>query len=158
PHKFGAFDGSRHRFEGIVFPWPGVYRLWVAPIVPLGPSVYRLQGAQLNGSLRQASNPIEVFAAPPSEHVYWGDTHTHTSYSDGRGTVAEAYEFGRDYSALDFCSVTDHSFLVSDKMWQEIKDVTNRFYRPSEYVTFLAYEWSGMTELGGDHNVYFRDA
>lgn len=142
PHKFTASDLSRHRFEGIVFARPGVYRLAVV---------------QTDGPLRQVSNPIEVSTALPEQRVLWGDIHTHTSYSDGRGTVSETYQFGRDYSALDFCSVTDHSFLVSDRMWQEIKEVTNRFYRPSQYVTFLAYEWSGMTDVGGDHNVYFRD-
>jgi hypothetical protein len=141
-HRLVPADRARHRFDGVVLAQPGVYRLRVV---------------QTDGSLAGESGPIRVHAAPPAERLYWGDIHTHTSFSDGRGTVAETYQFGRDYSALDFCSVTDHSFLVSDRMWREIKEVTNRFYRPREYVTFLAYEWSGMTDVGGDHNVYFRD-
>jgi hypothetical protein len=140
-YKFTAADRSRHRFEPVVFATPGVYRLHAVA-----------------GALRGSSGPVRVYGRTPSEHVYWGDIHTHTAYSDGRGPVAETYEFGRDYSALDFCAVTDHSFLVSDRMWREIKETTNRFYRPGDYVTFLAYEWSGMTDVGGDHNVYFRDA
>ncbi|MBI3695252.1 MAG: DUF3604 domain-containing protein, partial [Acidobacteria bacterium] len=151
-YTFATGEAARHRFEGIVFPRPGVYRLLVRQ------TDGRLRQASNPILVRQASNPILVEAAAPAERVYWGDIHTHTSYSDGRGTVAETYQFGRDYSALDFCAVTDHSFLVSDRMWREIKDVTNQFYRPQEYVTFLAYEWSGMTEVGGDHNVYFRDS
>lgn len=143
PHRFRANELARYRFQGIVFSQPGVYRLRVT---------------QTDGPLRGVSGPIRVYAQASPQRVFWGDIHTHTSYSDGRGSVAETYEFGRDYSALDFCAVTDHSFLVSDKMWQEIKDVTNRLYRPNEYVTFLAYEWSGMTDVGGDHNVYFRDS
>jgi hypothetical protein len=43
-------------------------------------------------------------------------------------------------------------------MWREIQETTNRFYQPGRYVTFLAYEWSGMTDVGGDHNVYTTDA
>src|SRR5712692_6671058 len=52
PHKFGAPDRTRHRFEGIVFPRAGVYRL---------------RAVEANGSLRQVSNPIEVLAGLPAE-------------------------------------------------------------------------------------------
>ena len=141
-HKFSAADQARHRFDGVVFARPGVYRVEVR---------------QTDGPLRAASGPIRVHAADPAGLILWGDIHTHTAYSDGRGSVAETYQFGRDYSALDFAAVTDHSFLVSDSMWRENKEVTNRFHKPGEYVTFLAYEWSGTTDVGGDHNVYFRD-
>ena len=143
PRRFAEADRALQRFEGIVFERAGVYRL---------------RFAQTDGPLAQLSNPIRVHAVEPRHRIWWGDIHTHTSFSDGRGAVEETYEFGRDYSALDFCSVTDHSFLVSDAMWQRSKDAANRFHQPHRYVTFLAYEWSGMTEVGGDHNVYFRDA
>ena len=43
-------------------------------------------------------------------------------------------------------------------MWREIKQVTNRYNQPGRYVTFPGYEWSGMTEVGGDHNVYTTDS
>jgi hypothetical protein len=60
-------------------------------------------------------------------------------------------------AGLDFCAVTDHAFEVLDEMWQHSKEVTNRVYRPGRFVTFQAFEWSGMTPLGGDHNCYFLD-
>ena len=64
PYKFSAGDASRHRFEGIVFPNPGTYRLRVI---------------QTDASLRGASGPIRVHANLPEQRVYWGDIHTHTS-------------------------------------------------------------------------------
>lgn len=104
------------------------------------------------------SNPLLVHEKSPRERIYWGDIHTHTMYSDGRGTPEETYDFGKRISALDFTAVSDHSFLVEDWMWEDIKKTTNRFYQPGRFVTFLAYEWSGQSDVGGDHNVYTTDA
>ena len=39
--------------------------------------------------------------------AYRGDTHIHSNYSDGRGTVAEVKQYG-DLAQLDFIFVTDH--------------------------------------------------
>lgn len=142
-YTFHANDRASHRFEEVVFPRPGTYRIKIA---------------DKDGNLSADSNPVVVGAAVPSERILWGDIHTHTMYSDGRGTPEETYDFGQRISALDFTAVTDHSFLVEDWMWEDIKKTTNRLYRPGRFVTFLAYEWSGQTDVGGDHNVYTTDA
>ena len=39
-------------------------------------------------------------------------------------------------------------------MWEDIKEAAERYLRPGEYVTFLGHEWSGTSDVGGDHNVY----
>ncbi len=122
------------------------------------PGVFRIRCRETNGALEATSNPVTVHLAVPRQRIYWGDIHTHTMYSDGRGTPEETYDFGRRVAALDFCSVSDHSFITTDAMWREIGEVTNRFYQPGRYVTFLAYEWSGRTEVGGDHNVYTTES
>ena len=64
------------------------------------------------------------------------------------------FEFGLRYAALDFCAISDHAFITTEEMWEDIKETTKRYHRPGEYVTFLGYEWSGPREVGGDHNVY----
>ncbi|MBI3470409.1 MAG: DUF3604 domain-containing protein [Candidatus Solibacter usitatus] len=141
-HVFRAGDGGVHRFENVVLPNPGVYRIGVR---------------EKNGQLQGQSSPIVVRDAAPQEKLYWGDIHTHTMYSDGRGAPDETYAFGRNVAALDFAAVTDHSFITEDWMWDEIRKTTQRYYEPGRYVTFLAYEWSGQTDVGGDHNVYTSD-
>ena len=60
-------------------------------------------------------------------------------------------------AGLDFCAVSDHGFEMTDKMWEHSKKVTNAVCKPGRFVTFQAYEWSGQSEVGGDHNVYFLD-
>ena len=138
-YTFQSGDRGAHRFENVSFPKEGVFRV---------------RATDRDGKLSAESNPIAVRRAAPKEHLYWGDIHTHTMYSDGRGSPAETYDFGKRISALDYCAVSDHAFIVTDRMWQEIKEVTSRYNEPGRYVTFLAYEWSGRTEVGGDHNVY----
>jgi hypothetical protein len=142
-YTFREADRGAHRFEGIVLRTSGAHRI-------------RVQDK--NHSMTADSNPLVAQDQSSSERIYWGDIHTHTMYSDGRGTPEETYDFGKRISALDFTAVTDHSFLTEDWMWEDIKKTTNRFYQPGRFVTFLAYEWSGQSEVGGDHNVYTTDA
>ena len=95
--------------------------------------------------------------AKEPQHLYWGDIHTHTGYSDGRGTPAAMYDFGRRVSALDFCSVSDHAFTVTPEAWKDIAATANRFNEPGRYVTFLAYEWSGFFNDTATTNIYTSD-
>lgn len=136
--SFAQSDEGVRRFEGIVFNTPGVHTVAVR-----------------DGSLEAESNPIVVRDSRPERLLLWGDLHGHTLFSDGRGTVEEFYRFARDFSGLDFCAVTDHDFEMVDWMWEESKRVTRAFNDPGRFVAFQAYEWSGVTEVGGDHNIFF---
>lgn len=51
-------------------------------------------------------NPILVIA---QERVYFGNLHSHTSYSDGVGTPRDAYRYARDTAKLDFLALTEHN-------------------------------------------------
>ena len=133
-----AADAGARRFEGIRLEAEGTYRF----------------RARSRDRIEAVSNPVRVHQAAPASRIYWGDIHTHTKYSDGRGTPTEMYDFGRKYSAIDFCSVSDHAFTTTDWMWDEIQRVSNEMNEPGRYVTFVGYEWSGPSDVGGDHNVY----
>jgi len=52
------------------------------------------------------------FAAP---NVYFGNLHSHTSYSDGSGTPAEAYQYARDTGHLDFLAITEHNHTKAEQ-------------------------------------------
>ena len=108
-----------------------------------------------DGRLTARGNPLRVGKKPPKRRVFWGDLHTHTLHSDGRGTVEQAYDFARRVAGLDFAAVSDHAFEIVDEMWEVSKSVTKRLNEPGRFVTFNAFEWSGTTPVGGDHNVYF---
>lgn len=42
-------------------------------------------------------------------NLYFGQLHSHTSYSDGAGTIDEAYQHAQKAEQIDFLAVTDHS-------------------------------------------------
>lgn len=43
------------------------------------------------------------------EKVFFGNLHSHTSYSDGQGTPREAFAYARDTAMLDFLAITEHN-------------------------------------------------
>lgn len=135
---FTADDRGVHRFENVVFRTPGDHTI-------LG----------TDGDLAGRSNPIRIAREPCKERVFWGDLHTHTLQSDGRGTVEQAYDFAKRVAGLDFAAVSDHAFEILDEMWERNKRVTKQLNEPGRFVTMNAFEWSGTSTIGGDHNVYF---
>ncbi len=139
-YTFAPADRGVHRYEGIVFTQSGDFTLTAG-----------------DGRFQADGNPVRVAAQRPDELLLWGDLHGHTLFSDGRGTVEEFYDFAENVAGLDFCAVTDHAFEVLDEMWEHSKKITNRAYRPGRFVTFQAFEWSGITPLGGDQNCYFLE-
>lgn len=122
-------------------------------------------------NITSGSNPSQVTKDDPQYRIYWGDLHCHTEESDGTGSLEFNYEYARDVSWLDFIGVTDH--LIWDAKgnpevctdgpvhrtldeWNDIQSMKARKYNvPGWFVTFLAYEWSGGSGDGGDHNVYY---
>ena len=90
--------------------------------------------------------------------LFWGDMHGHSVMSDGSGSPTEVYRYARDVAGLDFFAVTDHSFQTDEKRWSLANEVTSKFNDPPGFVTFHGTEWSGETNLGGDHNVIYERA
>lgn len=48
-------------------------------------------------------------ASVQQERVFFGNLHSHTSFSDGSGTPREAYTRARDVARLDFMALTEHN-------------------------------------------------
>lgn len=139
-HTFQAGERGAHRFEGLVLPQAGVFRL---------------VAREVSGRLAAASNPIVCTESALPVRLYWGDIHGQTESTVGTGTVDEYFAYGRDVAALDVVSHCANDLRITAKHWQETKDVVRQYHEPGRYVTFLAYEWSGPTPGGGDHNVYY---
>ena len=52
---------------------------------------------------------IYTVSVTGGEQVYFGQIHSHTTNSDGIGSLAEAYDYAKYVAELDFFAVTDHS-------------------------------------------------
>jgi hypothetical protein len=109
-----------------------------------------------DGALWSRSNP---FGPSPVEgyHLYWGEIHGQSGLCDGTNSPAEIYTYAREAAGLDFASVSSHDFELTAENWEEIRGATRDAHEPGRFVTFLGYEWSGDSSVGGDNNIYFLD-
>lgn len=75
---------------------------------------------------------------------YYGDLHTHTGFSDGKGTPREAFEEAKRSKMGDFLAISDHEGSVTNEKWQETlraaHDITDE-----TFVGIASYE-SGYSE------------
>ena len=73
---------------------------------------------------------------------FFGNLHSHTAYSDGQGTPAEAFAFARDVAGYDFYAVTDHAELVGSSEWEDTGVQADLFTLDGVFVAFRGFEWS----------------
>jgi very-short-patch-repair endonuclease len=145
-------------------PWenvtcdPAAYRVTLNPRGLLLPTArYTLTIG--TGLTDWAGNPVAeadrtwafTTQAEPPMHVYHGDLHNHTSYSDGSLTPYDA--FTRAVAAgLDFLAVTDHSYAIDDAEWADTLTRANAFTRDGAFVALRGFEYTQGAE--GHINVY----
>ena len=121
-----------------------------------------------------------LLGASPAKQVLFGDFHVHTTFSfdafmanmpiaGGPGThpPADACDFARFCSALDFWSINDHASTVSPRHWKETVDSIRACNEISgageepDTVAFLGWEWTQMGLTPETHyghkNVVLRD-
>ncbi|MFQ6052786.1 MAG: DUF3604 domain-containing protein, partial [Candidatus Bathyarchaeia archaeon] len=138
-YEFTAEDCGVERFDGVVLKGLGLHYVSVRD----------------DGGREATSNPIVVHRETPDLRLFWGDFHGQTKETVGTGTLEEYFSFVRDVAAMDFGGWQGNDFQVTKELWREVQEATRRFNEPHRFVTFLGYEWSGLTPAGGDHNIYF---
>ena len=111
--------------------------------------------------------------------ILFGDLHVHTTYSSdafltslplmaGEGThpPADACDFARYCSSLDFWSNTDHAEDLTPQDWQEIKESVRQCNNVSgngqqDTIAFLGWEWTQEGGFGQPHyghkNIILKD-
>lgn len=141
-------------------------------------SVVTARAAAEQKSAKQIAGPVH--AEVPTKQILFGDLHVHTTYSadafmmslpmmqgEGVHPVADACDFARYCSALDFWSISDHAESLTPKRWRETIDTIRRCQAVSDgtkvpdLISYLGWEWTqiGLTadEHYGHRNVILRD-
>ncbi len=142
----------------------------------------RPPGFAAAGGARDAAAGVSL-GAPRDRLVLFGDLHVHTGFSadafamsmpltggSGSHTVADACDFARFCSGLDFWSINDHAESSTPRRWRETVeavrhcDAVGRGSGPgqdADLVSFLGWEWSQMGTTAENHyghrNVVLRD-
>src|SRR5437870_3969624 len=119
-------------------------------------------------------------AEAAGKQILFGDLHVHTTFSadafirslpvlqgEGAHPPADACDFARFCSGLDFWSINDHAESISPQHWRETKESVRQCNavagdpRSPDLVTYLGWEWTqvgvGPADHYGHKNVIFRD-
>tara|TARA_B100000029_G_scaffold473850_1_gene515622 strand:- start:6388 stop:8616 length:2229 start_codon:yes stop_codon:yes gene_type:complete len=156
-------------------------------------SFYKLFGSlEGPGVIQGGALPVEVIqdkadrinkvkgnlSVENSKQILFGDLHVHTTYSTdafmwslpffngaGASPIADACDFARFCSGLDFWSINDHAEASTPRKWMDTKESIRQCNDISEgsndLVSFLGWEWTQVDNRPDKHyghkNVIFLD-
>jgi hypothetical protein len=158
----------------------GVFNGWHGQTRDAGEIV----GAALPAELIEARTQVQTAAieevgATAGTQILFGDMHVHSTFStdafvwalpmlrgEGANQVADACDFARYCSALDFWAMTDHAEALTPTRWsQSIANVQQCAARsdpagPPDVIPFMGFEWTQVGALPENHyghkNVIFE--
>lgn len=121
---------------------------------PSTDGVHKVTVVDSERGLNGASNPILVRVEKAQHALYWGDPH------GGQIAMAEKipdfFHYARDIAGLDFVGYQRNDHSLSKEDWVLQQEAEKEFYQPGRFVPLPGFEWSGTTDKGGHHNIYFR--
>ena len=132
--------------------------------------------AQRALSQKKAAN---LLSGDDSKQILFGDLHVHTTFStdafwwslpilggEGVHPMADACDYARYCSSIDFWAITDHAEASTPRKWTETKDFIRQCSKvngeeSNDVIPFIGFEWTQVGSLPEDHyghkNVIFKD-
>jgi hypothetical protein len=144
------------------------------------PSAVRRPAEAVRSAAEAQRAAARALGVVPDEQILFGDLHVHTTWSldayvkslpllqgEGAHPPADACDFARWCSALDFFSLNDHAESLTPDLWRQTREAVRQCNAVSgdggdpDLVAFLGWEWTQMGASPTDHyghkNVILRD-
>jgi hypothetical protein len=86
-----------------------------------------------------------AFAPCHAYNVYYGNLHSHTSYSDGIGTPTEAYLYARDSADVDVQGLTDHTHMMTTSEYSSMRSVAATYTQDGVFVAIAGQEHGNLS-------------
>ncbi|PHS28274.1 MAG: hypothetical protein COA84_01890 [Robiginitomaculum sp.] len=170
---FGLLIGGGLYLYGMKANWYGQHR-----------GTGEIAGVAIPKAIIEARQNAQIMSAAAigqdkPKQILFGDLHVHTTFStdaflwslpiyggEGSHPMADACDFARYCSAIDFWSSNDHAEASTPARWKETKDSIRqcnaRAGDPAnpDMVAFVGFEWSQVGRTPADHyghkNVIFK--
>ncbi len=150
----------------------------------IGEMTFQARPAALDLSrIQSLAHATRSVGADVEKQILFGDLHVHTTYSfdafmlglpmyqgEGVHPPADACDFARFCSGLDFWSINDHAEGLTPDQWTMTKDAIRQCNLvgasrdptvDQDMVSFLGWEWTQIGQTPSDHyghkNVILRD-
>jgi len=156
------------------------FRLYGAHEGPGEVTRTRIPADVVEARARTEATAAKALTVGQPKQILFGDLHVHTTFStdaflwslpmvqgEGVHPVADACDYARFCSALDFWSINDHAEASTPRRWRETRETIRQCNAVSgdpanpDVAVFLGWEWSQVGRTPADHyghkNVIFRD-
>ncbi|MBW1698818.1 MAG: DUF3604 domain-containing protein [Deltaproteobacteria bacterium] len=120
----------------------------------LNPGLFTVKAEDPVEGFFSESNPIFCTDRASKYRLYWGDPHG--GQVEMAAKIPDFFKYARNVSAIDFTGYQRNDHSLSTRDWDLQQAAEIEFYEPGRFVPLPGFEWSGTTEKGGHHNVYFR--
>lgn len=116
----------------------------------------RFHARDATGQLLAQSNPLRVDAEAAAS-TWWGDFHAQSEETIGTNSARDYFVYARDRAFCDFVGHQGNDFQISNEFWHTLNDLYREFHVPGRFITIPGYEYSPLTHLGGDRNIFYFD-
>ena len=134
------------------------------------PTPARVPEALVAGRARADARAAAALTVGEPKQILFGDLHVHTTFStdaflwslplvngEGAHPVADACDYARFCSGLDFWSINDHAEATSPRKWRETKQAIRQCDAAAgdptnpDVAVFLGWEWSQVGRVPEEH-------
>ncbi|MBP1684659.1 MAG: hypothetical protein H6Q33_802, partial [Deltaproteobacteria bacterium] len=131
----------------------------------------RVPAAVVAARAQAEANAARALGVAEPKQILFGDLHVHTTFSSdafamalpmmqgsGAYPIADACDYARFCSGVDFWSINDHAESSTPQHWRETKEsirqcnaIAGRDHQNPDVAVFLGWEWSQMGPTPEEH-------